>query len=141
MEYTRRNPPPKRRRKSRVTLPEHVSSEVKLMFIEMRRQNLGYDALEELSGVRRPAMKTWRHRSKPSLESLQATLGVLGFDFVPVPRAKVLPSELVAELQPIAERFALDLPQTIEALTAIVAGIHASQADLAATRSALPAPT
>src|SRR4051812_39429744 len=93
MEYTRRNPPPKRRRKSKVTVPERVSPEIKLLFTEMRRQNLGYDLLEELSGVRRPAMKSWRHRSKPSLESLQATLGALGFDFVPVPRAKVLPLE------------------------------------------------
>jgi hypothetical protein len=53
-----------------------------------------YDEMEEKSGVKRPALKAWRHKNYPSLQSLEATLGALGYDFVPVPREIVIPAEV-----------------------------------------------
>jgi transcriptional regulator with XRE-family HTH domain len=112
------------KRQTTVTIPERVGLHVKLVFAEMKRQNKTYDAVEEGSGVRRAALKAWRHKNRPSLESIEAALGFLGYDFVPIPRSKVLPAEVVAELQPIAERLALDMPATVQALLAITTGIH-----------------
>ncbi len=99
---------------------------MKLVFAEMRRQNITYDDVEYGSGVRRAALKAWRHKNRPSLESIEAALGFLGFDFVPIPRSKILPKEIVAELQPIADRLGLTMDQTIQALFEIVAGIHSN---------------
>lgn len=120
---SRRLTKPKPKRAS-VTIPERAGPHVKLVFAEMARQGFTYDAVEERSGVLRPTIKAWRHRNAPSLTSMEAVLGVLGFDFVPIPRAKVLPPEVVAELQPIAERLGLTMPDTVRALAEIVAGIH-----------------
>lgn len=107
-----------------VTMPERVSPHVKLVFAEMARLHITYDEVEEGSGVRRPTVKQWRRKNKPSLESLEAVLGFLGWDFVAVPRAKQLPPEVVAQLKPIAEKLGLTMPQTVTALIEIVTGIH-----------------
>lgn len=120
---SRRNPEPKRRRTS-ITIPDHVGPHVKLVFAEMRRQNITYDAAEEGSGVRRAALKAWRNKNKPSLDSIEAVLGFLGFDLVPVPRSKVLPREVVAALQPIADGLGISTEATVQALVEIVSGIH-----------------
>ncbi|MGX9428034.1 hypothetical protein [Bradyrhizobium sp. LeoA1S1] len=107
-----------------VTMPERVGPHVKLVFAEMARLRVTYDETEEGSGVRRASIKAWRRKNKPGLESLEAVLGFLGWDFVAVPRAKVLPDEVRAELQPIADKLGLTMPQTITALIEIVTGIH-----------------
>lgn len=113
-----------RRRSTTVTIPDRVGPHVKLVFASMRRLNKTYDDVEFGSGIRRAALKAWRNKNRPSLESIEAVLGYLGFDFLPIPRAKVLPPEIVAELRPIAERLEKSMPETIAALTAIVTGVH-----------------
>lgn len=107
-----------------VTMPDRVGPHVKLVFAEMARLRFTYDETEEGSGVRRASIKAWRRKNKPGLESLEAVLGFLGWDFVAVPRAKALPEEVRAELQPIADKLGLTMPQTITALIEIVTGIH-----------------
>jgi transcriptional regulator with XRE-family HTH domain len=97
---------------------------VKLVFAEMRRQGWTYDDLEWKSGVLRPTLKAWRHKNSPNLQNIEAVLAVLGYDFVPIPRANTLPKELVSELQPISEKLKLSLDQTVKALIEIVAGVH-----------------
>jgi hypothetical protein len=111
-------------RRTSVTIPERVGPHVKLVFAEMRRQNRTYDDVEEGSGVRRVALKAWRHKNYPSLTSLEAVFGFLGYDLVPIPRSRVLPQALVAKLEAIAEEHALEMPATVQALVEVVAGIH-----------------
>jgi transcriptional regulator with XRE-family HTH domain len=115
---------PKPNIRARVTVPERVSPHVKLVFAEMRRLGVTYDDVEEGSGVRRAALKAWRHKNRPSLESIEAALGYLGYDFVPVPRHKMLPKEVQDELGPLAEKLGLTMPQATACLIEIVAGIH-----------------
>ncbi|CCD94624.1 hypothetical protein BRAO375_3660018 [Bradyrhizobium sp. ORS 375] len=105
-------------------MPERVGPHVKLVFAEMARLRITYDEVEIGSGVRRASVKAWRKKNRPGLESVEAVLGFLGWDFVAVPRAKVLPDEVRAELQPIADKLGLTMPQTITALIEIVTGIH-----------------
>ncbi|PYF02551.1 hypothetical protein BJ122_11150 [Rhodopseudomonas faecalis] len=112
------------RKKRTVTMPERVGPHVKLVFAEMARLRFTYDEVEEGSGVRRASMKAWRKKNRPGLESLEAVLGFLGWDFIAVPRAKALPEEVVAELKPIADKLSLTMPQTVAALIEIVTGIH-----------------
>jgi hypothetical protein len=93
---------------------------VKLVFAEMRRQGQTYDAVEAGSGVNRPTIKAWRHKNRPNLDSIEAVLGHLNFEFVPIPTARALPPEIVEALRPIAERLDLTMPDAIR-LTAEVA--------------------
>lgn len=107
-----------------MTVPERAGAHVKLLFAEMKRQNKIYDEVEEGSGVRRAALKAWRHKNRPNLDSIEAVFGFLGWDFVPIARAKVLPPEIVEALRPVADRFKLDMPATVQALVEVVTGIH-----------------
>ncbi|MBA9065442.1 hypothetical protein GGQ91_004859 [Methylobacterium fujisawaense] len=111
---------PKKRRPSTVTIPERVGPHVKLVFAEMRRQGQTYDAVEAGSGVNRPTIKAWRHKNRPNLDSIEAVLGHLKFEFVPLPTERALPPEIVEALRPIAERLDLTMPEAIR-LTAQVA--------------------
>lgn len=120
---SRRNPE-KKKRPTTITVPERVGPHVKLVFTEMQRQNITYDEVEAGSGVNRPTIKAWRHKNKPNLESIEAVLGFLGFDFMPIPRDRVLAPEIVAALKPVAALLGLTMPQTIAALVEIVSGIH-----------------
>lgn len=110
-----------------VSVPERAGPHVKLAFAEMQRQGFTYDEMEERSGVLRPTLKAWRYKNAPSLTNIEAVLGVLGFDFVPVPRAAVLPPEVVRELEPIAAKLRLDMPKAIQALVEIVTKGHAKK--------------
>lgn len=113
-----------KKRQTTVTVPDRVGPHVKLVFAEMRRQNRTYDDVEFGSGVRRAALKAWRSKNRPSLESIEAALGFLGYDLTPIPRAAVLPPAVAAELQPIADRLGLSMEATVKALVEIVTGIH-----------------
>lgn len=107
-------------RNTKVTIPKRVGPHVKLVFTEMRRQNRVYDDVEEGSGVLRSSVKAWRTKNRPSLESLEAVLGYLGFDFVPIPRAKVMPPKVAKALAPIAADLGLTMGETIQALVEIM---------------------
>lgn len=73
-----------------------------------------YDEVEARSGVLRASLKAWRHRNVPTLTSMEATLAVLGYEFVPVPTERSLPPEIVSELRPIAERIGLEMPIAVK---------------------------
>jgi len=115
---------PRKPRLTRITVPEGVSPHVKLVFAEMKRQNVKYDLVEERSGVLRTTVKAWRHKNAPGLTLIEAVLGSLGWDFVPVPRAEVLPEAMRADLAEVAERHGQTMTKTIEGLISIVTGIH-----------------
>ncbi len=112
---------PHHHRKSTVTIPRGVGPHTRLVFAEIRRQGWKYDSIDERSGVMRATIKAWRRKNVPSLQNLEAVLGVLGFDFLPVPRPDRLPPALVAELERLGEAFDLTMGQTWAALVDIAA--------------------
>lgn len=120
---SRRNPEPKPHNRVRVSIPDNVSPHVKLVFAEMARQGWTYDRVEEKSGVLRATTKAWRHKNAASLQSLEAVLGALGWDFVPIPR-KALPPEIAVRLEPIAESLQMTMPQATAFVLEVLAGIH-----------------
>ena len=136
-----------------VTMPERASAHVKLVFAEMARLQISYDEVEIGSGVRRPTIKQWRRKNKPSLESLEAVLGFLGWAYVPVPTLETLPADLAGELTAMALKLGKSMPETISALIdigveqkllrmdagekrAVLAEREAREADRAALRAA-----
>ena len=78
------------------------------MFTEMKAQGVTYDELEFLSGVLRCTTKSWRFERNPNLETIQATLGALGWQLVPVPDVDLLLPETRAALADFADLFATD---------------------------------
>lgn len=103
--------PQHRRRNSRtVTMPERVGPHVKLVFAEMARLQFTYDEVEEGSGVRRASMKAWRRKNRPALESLQAVLSFLGWDYVPVPALETLPPDLAGDVVALARKLEVSVP-------------------------------
>lgn len=91
----------------------------------MNRQNVTYDELDERSGVNATTFKAWRTASKPQIEPLEATLGALGYDLIPIPRIKALPPEIAAELKPIAEKIGMAMPDVMAGIIQIATNIHA----------------
>lgn len=106
----------KRGNRRTVTMPERVGPHVKLVFAEMARLMVTYDETEEGSGVRRASIKAWRKKNRPGLESIEAVLGWLGWDFTPTPAIKVLPPHIAADLAAFAAKLQTDLPNTWAAL-------------------------
>lgn len=123
MEYTRRCPKPKPRRLT-ATVPEHAGPHVKLVFSEMARQRLTYDEVEARSGVLRPTLKAWRYKNSPNFLNLQAVLETLGWDLIPVPRDHVIDADILAELQPIADRLGVSLGDAVQFASEIAVGRH-----------------
>jgi hypothetical protein len=93
-------------------MPERVSPHEKLVFSEMARLQVRYQDLEDVSGIRRPTVKQWRMKNRPSLESLESVLSALGWGYVPVPALQTLPPDLAGELTAMGA----SMPQTIAAL-------------------------
>lgn len=123
--------PPHLRRRTRfswITIPERVGPHVRLVFSEMQRRYLRYQDVADGSGIRLAALKAWRRKNRPSLESIEAVLGYLGYDFVPVPREGTLPPEFDRELRALAERAGVDMPTTFRALIEVMATGRASRA-------------
>lgn len=124
MAYDRKHGPlhrqPRNVRAARtITIPTGVSPHVQLFFSEMKRQGRSYDALAEASGVTRAAQKAWRVRTYPSLTSIEAALGALGWSFVPVPAAEVLPPDLSTALAALAAKMQAEIPEVWTALMAV----------------------
>jgi transcriptional regulator with XRE-family HTH domain len=107
--YSRITHRSRRRGPSTITIPSGVSPHVKLVFEEMRRQGITYEEVEDGSGVLKTTLKAWRHKNRPSFDALCAVLGFLGWDFVPIPRDRVLDPDVIAVLQPAAKQVGLDL--------------------------------
>ncbi|QFU16570.1 hypothetical protein [Microvirga thermotolerans] len=111
-------------RRLTVTIPERVGPHVKLVFAEMQRRRFTYDEIEARSGVLRPTLKAWRHKNAPGLSNIEAVLGALDWDLIPVPRDRVLDADILTELQPIADRLGLSLGDAIQFATEIAVGRH-----------------
>jgi hypothetical protein len=92
-----------------VSVPEKATPVVRLIFSEIARQMQTLDAMES-SGVRRASIKSWKGKNRPGLESAQAVLAFLGWDFVPVPCLEALPAELAADLVALARRAETTVP-------------------------------
>lgn len=120
---TSRRNPVRNRRPTSITIPKRVAPHVKLLFTEMHRQRVTYDEVEEGSGVRRAAMKAWRHKNKPSLDSIEAVFGFLGWSFLPVARAEVLPKALAVDLQAVADKHGTSMEKTFAVLSELLSGI------------------
>jgi|GEM_PF-1778903 len=88
---------------SKITVPRRCHPAAKIVFAEMRRQNVTYDELEYRSGVLKSTFKAWRTNNKPGLESIQAALGALGWEFLPMPRLENLPESVRGLLGQAAE--------------------------------------
>lgn len=94
---------------SRVTVPRRAHPAAKLVFHELARQRMTYDELEHRSGVLKSTFKAWRTHNAPSLTSLAATLGALGWSFIPVPdHDDVLKPAVRAKLAELARDYGLD---------------------------------
>jgi hypothetical protein len=108
-----------RAKRRTVTMPSRVSPHVKLVFAEMARLAVTYNQVEEESGVRRATMKAWRRKNRPSLESLECVLSVLGWGFCATPALQTLPPELAGELTALALKLGKSMPETLAALIEI----------------------
>lgn len=93
---------------SRVTVPKRAHPAAKIVFAEMRRQNVSYQELEFRSGVLMSTFKAWRTHNSPGLETMQAALGSLGWEFLAVPRLENIPPAVRALLMQAADQWGSD---------------------------------
>jgi hypothetical protein len=107
-------------RPSRITVPERCHPLAKVVFAEMQRQGMTYLDIEWKSGVLVSTLKAWRKQNRPGLETIEATLGALGWSVLPVPRPDILPPELRADLASLAERHGLSTLPCLEFISAAV---------------------
>lgn len=97
---------------------------MKLVFEQMKLRNITYADVERGSSIKRTAIKAWRHKNAPGLESIESVLGFLGYDFLPVPRVRILPPTIQAELASISERHGIDIQTVAQALIEVTSGMH-----------------
>lgn len=108
-------------RPSRITIPERCDPRAKIVFAEMKRQGVTYDMLEWKSGVLRSTFKAWRSCNAPSIQTLDAALGALGWaGLLPVPKPETLPAQLRADLEEVARKHALESLPALEMISACI---------------------
>ncbi|MFA7597280.1 MAG: hypothetical protein WCY92_13100 [Novosphingobium sp.] len=83
----------------------------------MRDQGVTYDEAEWRSGILKTTIKSWRGEKAPSLTSLQAAFGGLGWGIAPYPHLETLPPNIREQVEELAQSFFSDE----HALAAIVA--------------------
>lgn len=88
---------------SKITVPRKAHPAAQIVFAEMKRQGVTYDELEYRAGVLKSTFKAWRTHNSPGLESMQAALGALGWEFLPIPKLDHIPAEVRAKLAEAAE--------------------------------------
>lgn len=93
------------KRPSKITIPEHASPLAKLLFSEMARQRVTYSEIEHRSGVLASSIKSWRGEKIPGLTTIEAALGALGWNLVPVPDPDTLPVEVRAAISELSLLF------------------------------------
>lgn len=93
-----------------MTVPEHAHPLAKALFAEMRRQGVTYDELEHRAGVLRSTIKAYRKDNRPGLDTIEACLGSLGFNVLPVPKACTLPEGLREDLEALAAKHCTAFP-------------------------------
>ena len=99
---------PPKQRPSKITVPKHAHPFAKLMFAEMKRQAVTYLELELRSGVLISTFKSYRTDNVPSMQTIEAALGSLGWTLVPVPKLETLPDDVRAKLDDIGQHFRSD---------------------------------
>lgn len=107
------------KRGSRVTIPQHANPLAKIVFAEMRRQGITYDEMEWRSGVLRSTLKSYRNEKTPSLQSIEALLGAVGWGLAPFPKLETLPPEVQAKVEEIGEHFISDESVLAAAIAAV----------------------
>lgn len=111
-----------RRNLNRLVTPAPLAHpHARLVFALMREQRVRYDDLAERSGVTRASYKAWRRKNKPSLESLSAALGALGWSYIPVPSVEKLPADIASEVLALANRLSLQMPDVFAMLLEVSA--------------------
>ena len=70
----------------RLKLPDKAHPMVRRLFEEMNRQQVGMLDLADRSGVNANTLKDWRTRTTPTIDNLEACLGVLGLELTTRPR-------------------------------------------------------
>jgi len=98
----------------------HAHPLARLAFTLMLDSSTTYDALEWTSGVQRSTLKEWRQSKTPSLQSIEAVLGALGWRLVPVPPLENLPADVLDALEDVGQHFRSDE----ETLGAVLAAIN-----------------
>lgn len=63
-----------------MTAPVRAHPLVRALYDEMNRQQIGVRDLSERSGVNPNTLKDWRTRTCPTVDNLNACLGVLGME-------------------------------------------------------------
>jgi len=123
-------------RPSRITIPKNAHPAAKIVFAEMRRLGMTYDEMEWASGVLKSTFKAWRTHNKPGLESIQAALGALGWEFLPVPRLENLPPAVTDLLAKAAEQWGSDDDLLCELIAQVATGPALTRARLLAAQRA-----
>lgn len=100
----------------------------------MRRQGITYDELEYKSGVLRSTLKSYRSEKTPSLQSIEALLGSVGWGLAPFPKLETLPPEVQAKVEEIGEHFISDESVLAAVMAAIAWPRVRSQGDQPAPR-------
>ena len=91
----------------------------------MKRQGITYSELSWRSGLLVSSLKAWRgskdgpRPNVPSLASLEAALGALGWGIAPYPKLETLPPEVLAKIEQIGEHFISDESVIATAMAAI----------------------
>lgn len=112
-------------RPSKITVPPHAHPLAKVVFAEMKRQGVTYDELEYRAGVLRSTFKAWRGSNCPSIPTVSAALGVLGFDVLPVPKLERIDPAIRADLEAVAAKHGLKSVPNRELIAACVGEHHA----------------
>lgn len=108
-----------------MTIPERCDPRARVVFAEMKRQGVTYDELEHRSGVLRSTFKAWRSCNAPSIQTVDAALGALGWaGLLPVPKPETLPAELRADLEEVARKHALGSLPALEMISACIGFRH-----------------
>lgn len=108
-------------RTSKITVPKRCHPAAKIVFAEMKRQGVTYDELEWRSGVLRSTFKAWRTQNAPSLDTLSAALGALGWEFLPCPPVDALSPAVRDGIQQLADEHGVDEDAVLTALLREVA--------------------
>lgn len=67
-------------RPATVRVPERADPAIRMLFKLMNEERLGWADLAERSGVSERTIRAWRTAYAPSLPSIQAVLGVFGYE-------------------------------------------------------------
>jgi hypothetical protein len=126
----------KPQRPSRLQIPPHAHPYARLVYALARENNvtleelawrsgLGYGTLREyrgapaFNGVSEGAIRSYRKEKTPSLQSIEALLGVFGWALTPTPPLESLPQKTRDALEEIS----LDFRSDREALAAVMSKI------------------